>query len=157
MAEEFIELDKNCPSCGANYWSVSDRIEYYIEICKKCGHIDQIKKQDFIDEFQCPDCGCLEATLEENKKLIATRCKHCGKQTIVLEKQTTDDARTRMLEKQRIQREFPNANLPKCPKCGSTSITTGQKGFTLLTGFLGSNKTVNRCSKCGHSWKPKLW
>lgn len=42
-----------------------------------------------------------------------------------------------------------------CPRCGSTSITTGQRGFSLLTGFLGSNKTVNRCGKCGYSWQPK--
>ena len=43
---------------------------------------------------------------------------------------------------------------PKCPKCGSTNITAGQRGFSLLTGFLGSNKTVNRCANCGHTWKP---
>lgn len=43
---------------------------------------------------------------------------------------------------------------PRCPKCGSTSITAGQKGYSILTGFLGSNKTVNRCSNCGHTWKP---
>lgn len=42
----------------------------------------------------------------------------------------------------------------RCPKCGSTSITAGQKGYSILTGFLGSNKTVNRCSNCGHTWKP---
>lgn len=42
-----------------------------------------------------------------------------------------------------------------CPKCSSSSIITGQKGFTLLTGFLGSNKTVNRCGNCGYSWSPK--
>ena len=42
----------------------------------------------------------------------------------------------------------------KCPRCGSTAVTTGQRGFSLLTGFLGSNKTVNRCGKCGHTWKP---
>lgn len=45
-------------------------------------------------------------------------------------------------------------NHPKCPKCGSTAITAGQRGYTLLTGFLGSNKTVNRCANCGYSWKP---
>lgn len=45
-------------------------------------------------------------------------------------------------------------NIPKCPKCGSTAITAGQKGYSLLTGFLGSNKTVNRCANCGHTWKP---
>ena len=47
-----------------------------------------------------------------------------------------------------------NNLLPKCPKCGSTSITAGQRGYKLLTGFLGSNKTVNRCANCGHQWKP---
>lgn len=45
-------------------------------------------------------------------------------------------------------------NIPKCPKCGSTAITAGQRGYSLLTGFLGSNKTVNRCANCGHTWKP---
>nr|DAR83428.1 MAG TPA: Transcription factor S-II (TFIIS) [Caudoviricetes sp.]DAZ42622.1 MAG TPA: Transcription factor S-II (TFIIS) [Caudoviricetes sp.] len=28
------------------------------------------------------------------------------------------------------------------------------KGYSFWTGFLGSNKTVNRCSNCGHTWKP---
>lgn len=45
-------------------------------------------------------------------------------------------------------------NTIKCPKCGSTAITTGQRGFTITTGFLGSNKTMNRCAKCGHKWYP---
>lgn len=46
-------------------------------------------------------------------------------------------------------------NHPRCPKCGSTAITAGQRGYSLLTGFLGSNKTVCRCANCGYSWKPK--
>jgi ribosomal protein L37E len=41
-----------------------------------------------------------------------------------------------------------------CPECHSTDITTGQRGFNLVTGFIGSNKTVNRCARCGYSWKP---
>lgn len=42
-----------------------------------------------------------------------------------------------------------------CPKCGSTSITTGQRGFSIMTGFIGSNQTMNRCANCGYKWKPK--
>lgn len=42
-----------------------------------------------------------------------------------------------------------------CPKCHSTSIATGARGFSFWTGFLGAGQTVNRCSKCGHVWKPK--
>lgn len=42
-----------------------------------------------------------------------------------------------------------------CPKCKSTSIAIGQRGFKITTGFLGSNKTVNRCGNCGYTWQPK--
>lgn len=42
----------------------------------------------------------------------------------------------------------------KCPICGSTAVTTTSRGYSLLTGFIGSNKTANRCGKCGHTWKP---
>ena len=45
-------------------------------------------------------------------------------------------------------------NQPKCPKCGSTSIGVANKGFSLLTGFLGSGKTMNFCQNCGYKWKP---
>ncbi len=50
-----------------------------------------------------------------------------------------------------------NSGAIRCPRCGSTSVTTGQRGFTLTTGFLGSNKTMNRCAKCGHKWTPSRW
>ena len=54
----------------------------------------------------------------------------------------------------KMQQFKQQSNQPKCPKCGSTNITTGQRGYSFWTGFLGSNKTVNRCSNCGHTWKP---
>lgn len=51
--------------------------------------------------------------------------------------------------------EMPNnRHAIRCPKCGSTSITTGQRGFTIMTGFIGSGRTVNRCANCGHKWEP---
>lgn len=45
-------------------------------------------------------------------------------------------------------------NQVHCPKCGSASITTGARGVNLTFGLLGASKTVNRCGKCGHTWKP---
>lgn len=42
----------------------------------------------------------------------------------------------------------------KCPKCGSTAVTTTSRGYSVVWGFIGSNKTVNRCGKCGHTWTP---
>lgn len=43
----------------------------------------------------------------------------------------------------------------RCPKCTSTAITTGARGYSMVWGFIGSGKTVNRCAKCGHKWEPR--
>lgn len=53
--------------------------------------------------------------------------------------------------------EFKNTEqvAVRCPKCGSTQITTGARGYSIVSGFWGSNKTVNRCARCGHTWKPR--
>ena len=49
-----------------------------------------------------------------------------------------------------------NSNASSCPKCGSTSITTGARGVNFTFGLIGAAKTVNRCGRCGYTWKPKL-
>ena len=41
-----------------------------------------------------------------------------------------------------------------CPKCGSSSIATTNKGFSFFTGLLGSGTPMNVCQSCGHRWKP---
>lgn len=41
-----------------------------------------------------------------------------------------------------------------CPKCGSNAVTIGTRGYSLVWGFIGSNKTTNRCGRCGYTWKP---
>lgn len=41
-----------------------------------------------------------------------------------------------------------------CPRCRSTSVVIGTRGYSLISGFIGSNKTVNRCGKCGYKWTP---
>lgn len=63
-----------------------------------------------------------------------------------------------------------SASTPRCPKCGSTNLGKTKRGFStgravaagMLTGFLdvaavagaaGSNKMVNCCNDCGHTWK----
>lgn len=60
----------------------------------------------------------------------------------------------KVAEAAKREEEERERNTVRCPKCGSTQITTGQRGYSFLTGFLGSNKTVNRCANCGYSWKP---
>lgn len=51
------------------------------------------------------------------------------------------------------EREEAEKMKAKCPKCGSTSIATVNKGYSLLTGFWGSGRPMNVCQKCGHKWK----
>ena len=41
-----------------------------------------------------------------------------------------------------------------CPRCGSKSIATVNRGYSLFWGFLGSGKPVNVCQKCGYKYKP---
>lgn len=55
---------------------------------------------------------------------------------------------------QRNQVNQQEQNQVHCPRCGSANITAGQRGYSLLTGFVGSGSTVNRCANCGHKWKP---
>jgi hypothetical protein len=45
--------------------------------------------------------------------------------------------------------------LVHCPRCDSTNIVTGQRGYSIVWGFVGSNRTMNRCAKCGHKWEPR--
>ncbi len=42
----------------------------------------------------------------------------------------------------------------ECPRCRSHQLHTGPRGWKLLTGFIGSNKVVITCLKCGHKFKP---
>ena len=39
-----------------------------------------------------------------------------------------------------------------CPRCYSTDVTIGKRGYNVVFGLVGSSKTINRCGKCGHTW-----
>ena len=41
-----------------------------------------------------------------------------------------------------------------CPKCGSTSIATINRGYSLVWGFLGSGSARNVCQSCGYKFIP---
>lgn len=44
--------------------------------------------------------------------------------------------------------------IAKCPRCGSTSIGTTSRGYSLFSGFIGSGSPRNVCQVCGHKWRP---
>lgn len=41
-----------------------------------------------------------------------------------------------------------------CPKCGSTSIATVNRGYSLILGFIGSGIPMNVCQACGYKFRP---
>ena len=56
------------------------------------------------------------------------------------------------IELARKRREYSEKGIPTCPRCGSPSITTVKRGYSIVWGFIGSNKLKNVCQNCGHKW-----
>ncbi len=76
--------------------------------------------------IKCPECG-------KEVSDQAQQCIHCG---YPLNPPTPD-------------------NQVKCPKCGSTTVSTNLRGWTVKSGLLGSAQPINRCGNCGYQWYPK--
>lgn len=139
--------------------------EYLVNISNKKNTLT-----DMLSNTKCPDCEDInwESKYDTDNKLILI-CKTCqyklplgtnGTESPLLRKFLEDPTQFKTSPGEMIERisknekEKANLNLPKCPRCGSTSITAGQRGYSILTGFLGSGSTVNRCANCGYKWKP---
>ena len=57
-------------------------------------------------------------------------------------------------ELNRKRDEYSKQGIPSCHKCGSPSIATVNRGYSIVWGFIGSGKPRNVCQKCGHKWEP---
>ena len=128
-----------CPECEK---MISDKAQF----CPNCGlpFEETFSSEDIID-VQCPICKSNEIVERDGCRF----CSLCGYVLSVTDKQAHDA----YVNQVNLKKAESN-NTIKCPKCHSTAITTGARGYKLLTGFLGSNQTVNRCGSCGHTWKP---
>ncbi len=51
-------------------------------------------------------------------------------------------------------RKFESDQTVKCPKCHSTQVHAEKRGWSLLSGFIGSRRIVITCLRCGHKFKP---
>lgn len=71
--------------------------------------------------------------------------------TVEIEKSETTELSP---QEEMIQEFFSVPTDVRCPRCFSPSVSTGARGYSLITGFIGSGRTVNRCAKCGNSWTP---
>lgn len=115
----------------------------YCEYCKKMTE----------SIISCTKGGCICSECKNIKKKDTADYIYRNKQNkIKLEK-------IQKLQKQhqlnQIIQENKEKGIPACPNCGSTAIEAVNRGFSLLTGFVGSGKTLNYCKNCGHKWDPK--
>jgi ribosomal protein L37E len=104
------------------------------------------------------------STHSKERKMPLINCQDCGKEI-------SDRAETCIHCGCPVQAQ-PKQDGPICPKCESTDITIGTKGFGLfkaaagavvagpvglLGGMIGSKKSMFVCSNCGHRWKPPVY
>ena len=61
-----------------------------------------------------------------------------------------NDKRVRPIPVQTIN----DANRVHCPRCNSTSVTTEERGYDIIWGWIGSSWKKNLCQKCGYTWTP---
>ena len=159
---------KSCPSCGYpisssnqdedNRYSVvmnSDidwkrKLDLFVDVID---HIYKTSKKDAERACVFPFVIAENLTLE-NAKLLQAKCGEYGSDISIVPYDKSNSVYS-VDYNENVEEFFGLKSRPlTCPRCGSTAITTGSRGYSLVWGFAGSGKTVNRCGKCGYSWKP---
>lgn len=79
----------------------------------------------------CPDCG---ASIEYFKTIIVDN------DTEEVIKCTDEKGNKFIYGHQETHQSQPKSNTLRCPKCGSTAITTGSRGINWFWGTIGSGK-----------------
>ena len=161
MASNSKNIVKYCSKCnktGENVEGFARKLlEYHrgyvfcedsTNMCKHCGsqlEDTNVTRDDYVTIAKASQGNrqLLEAMIELKQKDIIEYELKMGQFRTQVQQQKVATNQSR-----------EDSNKPKCPKCGSTAITAGQRGYSIWTGFLGSSATVNRCSNCGHKWKP---
>ena len=128
---------------------VSANFDYDKLVCKKCNSSNIINIPDNL-RMTVGELIVLRET-STDKKFIESMFQLKEKDPIEYQLKL-NQFKTQIQQQENSRAQATNT--VKCPRCGSTNITAGQRGYSLLTGFVGSGRTVNRCANCGHKWKP---
>lgn len=171
-----------CPECGG-------KVSNSAVSCPHCGF--PIKASLRNEGPFCPYCG-------NKNEPSSVYCRHCGKamngeladsfvlfqqsdperdinvialeRSAKLSKQKAQEAQTALqAESVRLEQERFES-MAKCPRCGSTSLSGGKRGFGmgkavvglaiagpvgLLAGGVGMQAAQVTCMNCGYKFKPK--
>ena len=127
--------------------------------CYICGY--ETTDSKIID---CPECLCDNTIVsskdeEELIKLsddreLTSAMLQLKEKDIIEYKMRLQKLKTIKLQQKQVKSQEKACNTLKCPRCGSTAITTGARGANHFWGLIGASKTVNRCGNCGFTWKP---
>ena len=120
----------------------------YVDIKKICEHTG-LSTDDVKKILSSPPQTVLSGLSLEECEMVKEQLASAG-MVVTIKEDSSSNVKNTIIENL-----IKDKNTVKCPKCGSTSITTGQRGFSIMTGFIGSNQTMNRCANCGYKWKPK--
>lgn len=147
---------KYCENCaqklkGTDSWESYENTEYIR------GFITYLDDESVT---KCPECDhdIITVNMSHDDFLTIRDASNCNRDLLfAMIKLHDDDPIEYELKiaqfREIAERKKAEDSKPRCPKCGSTSITTVNKGYSLLTGFLGSGKPMNVCQSCGHKWK----
>ena len=150
---------RKCPYCDKVGYKLTEKGKRYGNCCDDCV-VRFENSVRFVKGVKCDNCQegayCEEV---DTTTYFGFRCNSCSHLHIWIERDENGvfkglDYRGRKPEPVLGVSNKPEPKV-RCPKCSSTQITTGSRGYSLAWGFIGAGKTVNRCAKCGYSWQPR--
>lgn len=156
-----------CPKCGCPVQVIIDAANRNKLFDVSVSHIDNADTGwviGFVRTIKGLDVDTATEIVESQPFVVATGVNQ-GVADKIKELLENEDCTVFVTESDESEEQFTESMLKethlykkyqplKCPRCGSTAVTTTSRGYSLVWGFAGSNKTVNRCGKCGHTWKP---
>lgn len=142
-----------CKKCGTIGFSFKkDPSE---ELCMMCGTLgtQQFVPEQYLDEYGDLKPGAKEQIFEELVKTSPEFDQEAYDRVPLVLAQYERQSAMLAAESQGENTSNTSSSV-RCPKCGSYSVATTNRGYSLLTGFIGSGSPRNVCQKCGHKWKP---
>lgn len=146
--------NQQCPKCKSKGLCVVNGFREYYEGCEICHYEFNFDKEELPPDYVCKSCNSANGEIVETESTINIKCKDCNKDHIMVNKRQKEVVGFKTPPVTLFANPMPEEPV-RCPKCSSTQISTGSRGFSMVTGFWGSGKTVNRCAKCGHKWTPR--
>lgn len=146
-----------CPKCAEVYdgWNIRYGLPQNLK-CKYCNTIlaqtDENTEEMYKLAANLPDDEFNEKCIELAIKYGKNKFDYKANQYMRQKRSENIENTIKRLEAE--QQASCQQSIPKCPKCGSTAIESAQRGYSLITGFFGSGKTMNYCKNCGYKWNP---